>query len=365
MKKLVGFSRIFVGVLFIISGLIKLNDPLGFSFKLQEYFAPEVLNLEFLAPYALTLSIVVVIFEVLLGITLLLGFAVKFTIRSLITLIVFFTFLTFYSAYFNKVTDCGCFGDAIKLTPWESFTKDIILLVFILILWRGERFIKPILPVKITRILVFLSVIISSAFAYYVLAHLPAKDFRPYKIGASIIEGMEIPENAPKPIFEYRWKFELNGEEIIRITEGDYPKQEGTFIGVETKEIQEGYEPPIHDFTIEKNGVDYTAQVLDKDKVVVVIAYNIETTKRSAYSEIKKATDLALENGYEVIGLSASSEALTQAIVDENDMQFDFYFCDETTLKTIVRSNPGLLVLKQGTIQQKWHWRDASKLILD
>ena len=118
-----GFSQVFVGVLFIISGLIKLNDPVGFSFKLQDYFAPDVLNMDFLSPYALMLAVVVVLVEVILGVMLLVGYAKKLTLWSLMGMIVFFTFLTFYSAYFNKVTDCGCFGDALKLTPWESFTK--------------------------------------------------------------------------------------------------------------------------------------------------------------------------------------------------------------------------------------------------
>jgi uncharacterized membrane protein YphA (DoxX/SURF4 family) len=143
MKVLVGVSRIFVGVLFIISGLIKLNDPVGFSFKLGDYFAPEVLNLSFLEPYALVIALLVVILEVLLGVMLIMGYAKKFTLWSLLLMIVFFTFLTFYSAYFNKVTDCGCFGDALKLTPWESFSKDVLLLVLILILYKGNRYIKP------------------------------------------------------------------------------------------------------------------------------------------------------------------------------------------------------------------------------
>ena len=148
MKYVVGFSRLVVGVLFIISGLIKLNDPVGFSFKLEEYFSPAVLNLSFLEPYALAISIFVVIVEVLLGILLLIGFKPKYTAWSLLAMIVFFTFLTFYSAYYNKVTDCGCFGDAIKLTPWESFTKDVVLLVLILILVKGLDYIKPLFSVK-------------------------------------------------------------------------------------------------------------------------------------------------------------------------------------------------------------------------
>src|SRR5690554_5161297 len=137
MRYLVGFSRIIVGLLFIFSGLIKLNDPVGFSFKLQDYFAPEVLDLGFLMPYTLLLAIVLVIFEVLLGMMLLLGSSKRFTLWSLLLMIVFFTFLTFYSAYYNKVTDCGCFGDAIPLTPWESFYKDIVLLILILIIFIG------------------------------------------------------------------------------------------------------------------------------------------------------------------------------------------------------------------------------------
>ena len=144
MKYVVGFSRIFVGILFIISGLIKLNDPVGFSFKLEEYFSPGVLDLPSLAPYALAISLFVVIVEVLLGVFLLIGFKVRFTVWSLLLMIVFFTFLTFYSAYFNKVTDCGCFGDAVKLTPWESFSKDVVLLILIVVLFLGSKHIKPI-----------------------------------------------------------------------------------------------------------------------------------------------------------------------------------------------------------------------------
>ena len=198
MKYLVNISRIFVGVLFIISGLIKLNDPLGFSYKLQEYFSADVLNIPFLEPYALMISVLVVVFEVVLGVFLLIGYKPKFTVWSLFVMIVFFTFLTFYSAYFDKVKDCGCFGDALKLTPWESFTKDVILLVLILILFFGVKHIKPIFSKLQTTILALLSFIFSFWFGYHVLMHLPVVDFRAYKIGNNIAEGMRIPENAAK-----------------------------------------------------------------------------------------------------------------------------------------------------------------------
>lgn len=362
MKYIVTLSRIIVGLLFIISGFIKLNDPVGFSFKLEEYFSPGVLDLEFLMPYALAISILVVIAEVLLGVMLLVGFRIKVTLWSLLAMIVFFTFLTFYSAYFNKVTDCGCFGDAIKLTPWESFTKDVILLVLIVILLLGINYIKSPLGEGGKRLIVGVSLLASAIFAYYVLNHLPAIDFRPYKIGANIEEGMGVPEGAPVAIFDYNWKFNVNGEEKVIVTNGDYPSVDGEFIGVETEEVQKGYEPPIHDFSIEKDGEDFAAALLQEPKLVMVIGYDLAKSQYSAFEDVKEVTDKAMKEGYKVIGMSASGPGYTQKIKKEYQLGFDFYFTDETTLKTIVRSNPGVLVLKKGTIIQKVHYNDMDDL---
>ena len=364
MKIVVGFSRVFVAVLFLISGLIKLNDPVGFSFKLKDYFAPEVLNLEFLVPYALVIAIFVVIYEVLLGVMIFLGHAKKFTLWSLLLMIVFFTFLTFYSAYFNKVTDCGCFGDAIKLTPWESFNKDIVLLVFILILFFKSSYIEPFFSKRLRSILVFASFVGCLAFGYWVLMHLPAKDFRPYKIDANITEGMSVPEGAPEAIFEYDWKFDQNGVDTVITTNGDYPKVDGTFLEVDTREIQAGYEPPIHDFSMERDGTDFTTQFLEEENLIVVIAYNKGMTELEGYANIREVTNNAIKNGYKVIGLSASSSKVMDAMVTKQRLNFKFYFCDETALKTIVRSNPGVLELNAGTILQKLHWNDTEKMNL-
>ncbi len=364
MKILVGISRIFVGILFLISGLIKLNDPVGFSFKLQDYFAPEVLNLDFLTPYALVIAIVLVIYEVLLGVMIIFGYAKKFTLWSLLIMIVFFTFLTFYSAVTGKVTDCGCFGDALKLTPWESFYKDVVLLVLILILFFGRKYIQPFFSRNTRSLIVFASFIFCLGITYYVLMHLPIIDFRPYKIGANISEGMTTPEDAPKAIYEYNWKFMVNGEEKIVTTNGDYPDQEGEFIEVETEEVQAGYEPPIHDFSIERDGANFTEEFLNKEDLIVVIAYSLSNSEMEGFAAVREVTNEAIEKGYEVIGLSASSTAVTDALVNEMDLNFKFYFCDMTTLKTIVRSNPGILELQKGTIKQKLHWNDAESLIL-
>ncbi len=364
MKYIVQISRVFVGVLFIISGFIKLNDPLGFSYKLQEYFGEDVLNLEFLIPYALLISVFVVVFEVVLGVFLLIGYKPKFTVYSLLAMIVFFTFLTFYSAYFDKVKDCGCFGDALKLTPWESFTKDIILLVLILILVYGLKHIKPIFAKLPTTVLALLSFIVSLWFGYHVLMHLPAIDFRAYAIGKNLQEQMEIPEDAAKPVLEYTWTFKVNGAEEKFITTGSYPEVDGEFIGVDTETIDEGYIPPIQDFSIESNDEDLTSYFLEKDNLVMVAMYNISKAEADGVAKLKSFTDEAIKKGYTVIGLTSSGEDAEQNLKQEYNLNFDFYLCDEKVVKTIVRSNPGVVLLEKGTVTNKAHWNDIEDIEL-
>lgn len=364
MKVLVALSRIFVGVLFIISGVIKLNDPLGFSYKLQEYFSPDVLNIPFLEPYALLISVFVVVFEVVLGVFLLIGYKPKFTIWSLLAMIVFFTFLTFYSAYFDKVKDCGCFGDALKLTPWESFTKDIVLLVFIIILVLGLKYITPVFGKLQTTIVALLGFIFSLWFAYHVLMHLPSKDFRAYKIGANIQEGMRVPDDAAKPIQEFYWTFNVNGEKQTITTNGAYPDVKGDFVSVDSKMISEGYQPPIYDFSIEGDDEDLTNYFLNEDNLVVVVSYNLETIEREGALKLKDLQDQAIQNGYKIIGLTASGADAKQRIKEAYNIDFEFYLCDEKALKTIVRANPGILEMDKGTIKQKVHYNDIHKLLL-
>jgi len=364
MKVLVGVSRIFVGVLFIISGLIKLNDPVGFSFKLGDYFAPEVLNLPFLEPYALVIAVLVVILEVLLGVMLIVGYAKKFTLWSLLLMIVFFTFLTFYSAYFNKVTDCGCFGDALKLTPWESFSKDVVLLVLILFLYKGSGYIQPFFSKGVRSITVFISLILCLWLGLHVLEHLPVIDFRAYKVGTNITKGMQTPADAPRAVYQYNWSFDVDGQQKTVINRGEDPKIDGTLLGVETSVLQKGYEPPIHDFSIERDGTDYTTQMLEEEHLLVVIAYNLNVAQNDGFIAIKEATDTALEKGYTVIGISASSTPETEKLAAKYDLDFKFYFCDMTALKTIIRSNPSIIRLEKGTILQKLHFNDVDQLKL-
>jgi len=365
MKIIVNISRILVGALFIFSGFIKLNDPLGFSYKLQEYFSYDVLNIPFLEPYALGISVLLVVFEVVLGIFLLIGYKPKITVWSLLAMIVFFTFLTFYSAYFDKVKDCGCFGDAIPLTPWESFTKDLILLVLVLVLFVGVKHIKPIFSKLGLSVVSLLSFIASLSFGYYVLMHLPAIDFRAYSIGENLQDNMTIPENAKKPVTEWTWLFKVNGEEQEIVTNGAYPTVEGgELVSYETKVIEKGFEPSILDFSIETNDEDLTTHFLEKENLIMVASYSLEHSEREGMEKLKAFTDKAIAKGYTVIGISASGDVTKKEIKETYNLDFNFYLCDEKVVKTVVRSNPGVLVLKNGTVVQKSHWNDIEDIEL-
>ncbi len=363
---LTNLSRIVVGVLFIISGFIKLNDPVGFSFKLEEYFSEPVLNLPWLEPHALGIALFVVILEVLLGVALLVGFRLKLTRWILLAMIVFFTFLTLYSAVTGKVTDCGCFGDALKLTPWQSFYKDVVLLVLILILFWGKDILKPLGGKTFRSGITAAALVACIGFAYHVLNHLPAIDFRAYHIGANIPKDKSVPEDAPKPVIEYDWKFRIDGEEKIITTLGSFPEVQGEFIEVaETREIEPGYEPPIHDFTLERGDTDYADGLLARKNLLLIISYDLDRSHREAFASLARIADSARSLGYSVIGMSASSQAQVDAIKEEYSLNIPFYFSDQTTLKTIVRSNPGVVRLEAGTIVQKLHFNDIDQLSLE
>lgn len=361
MNAITQLIRALTGFVFILSGLIKLNDPVGFSFKLEEYFSPGVLDLPFFTPFALALALVLVVLEVLLGILLWLGYLKKFTLYSLLGMIVFFTFLTFYSAYFNKVTDCGCFGDAIKLTPWQSFYKDVVLLIFILWLWFKRDLIHRLFSSALSLRLSLLSTALCVFFGYYVLNHLPVFDFRPYNIGANIEASMEIPDDTPKEVYAYLWEFEYQGQKEVIQTEGAFPDHQGAFTGnVETVLLQKGYEPPIHDFTLMRDGVDYTSSLLSAQKALLITAYDLDHADQEGLAlMVQKALDLQ-EEGYEIYGMTASSNEAIAAFYERYDIPFYWHLADQTTVKTIVRSNPGILFLENATIIDKKHYKDLN-----
>jgi len=359
------FSRIFVGILFMISGLIKLNDPVGFSYKLAEYFGETVLNLPVFIPYSLGIAVAIVIFETVLGFMLLIGFKTKFTVWSLLAMIVFFTFLTFYSAYFNKVTDCGCFGDALKLTPWQSFSKDVVLLFFIVLLFFNMKIIKPLFDNHFQNKLVIASVVLCAFMGYWVLNHLPIKDFRAYKVGTNINEGMHIPDSAPKSVVEMIFIYKVNGvdkefteKDLMSLPEG------ATFVDRKDKVITEGYVPPIHDFSMEKDGSDYKDELLKEPKLMVFVVYDLDKSDTKGMEKLEALNLKAKAKGYKVIAMTASLPDAIAKTKKEFGFSFEFYFCDAITLKTIERANPSIILLDNGTIVQKVHYNDINQLKL-
>lgn len=366
MNIIVTISRVFVGVLFIISGLIKANDPLGFSYKLAEYFT--VFGTEWAIPLALPLSMFICVFEVVAGVLTLTGTRARFTAWSLMSMIIFFTFLTFYSAYFNKVTDCGCFGDAIKLTPWQSFSKDIILLLFITPIFLYRNKIQSVFEFKGDWITLLLSTLATTWFTVHCYNHLPVKDFRPYAIGKNINEGMAIPEGAPQDEFKitFTYKNKQTGAIETLVTEELTKKDSVWFANFEyvdrkEEKIKEGYKPPIHDFAIRSldGSTDVTEDVLKNEKpFFLLVMYDVTKSNLQPLNEFNALSQKIIENGGEFIGLTASSYKLVEEVRHENNLLFEFYNVDETQLKTMIRANPGLMLVKNGTVINMWHFND-------
>jgi uncharacterized membrane protein YphA (DoxX/SURF4 family) len=344
-----------VGGLFIFSGLIKLNDPMGTEIKLEEYF--EVFStdiahfFEWFIPVAMPLGLFLVILEIVLGVAVLLNFKMQWTTWVLGLLIIFFTFLTFYSAYFNKVTDCGCFGDAIPLTPWQSFSKDIILVVLIgYLFWRKDHF-QPWLTDKINLITLSATTVLSIFLGIYAIKHLPFIDFRPYGIGDNLPANMIAPE---QPIFVYT--FEKDGEQIksqkyLSVEEGY------AYVGHEIINAENTI-PKITDYNIwnEELG-DYTKQSFVGLKLFLIV-YETKSADKSHMAEIAGLiNDLGVE--VESISLTSSAGDDFRQFLADYQLNIPFFYGDATVLKAMIRSSPGIMLLNNGTVLGKWHFNDT------
>ncbi len=320
MKILVFVIRIVISFVFIFSGFVKLIDPIGSQYKFEEYFSESVLNIAILIPYSLPFSIFLILLELILGIIILIGYKPKKTSYSLLFLTLIFLFLTWYSAYYNKVTDCGCFGDAIKMSPWEAFYKNVILILLIVFLIIKQNLITPIFKDKTLKIIILICTFLSLFIVQHVLTHLPIIDFRAFAVGKNITKGME------------------------------YPK--------------DGSLPAIHDFMLTDAESDLTKNLLQKEKLLLIIIYDLDKADKDGFLAIKNISLTAKQKGYTVYGVSSSfADDLTDAIKKYN-LPFEFLFCDGTTLKTMIRANPGIIILNKGTIIQKKNWIDAEKIKL-
>ncbi|SKC00758.1 Uncharacterized membrane protein YphA, DoxX/SURF4 family [Sphingobacterium nematocida] len=364
---LLWISRLFVGFLFIFSGLIKANDPMGFGYKLQEYF--HVFNLNFLNDYSTWIAVGICAFEIILGALLVLGIAGRKVAWGLLLLIIFFTFLTFYSAFFEVVSSCGCFGDAIPLTPWQSFIKDLVLLAFILIIFIKRKKITPLIASSFTNnLLSFFVIILSFGIGIYTISYLPFIDFLPYKEGNNIPKLMEIPEGAAQDEYEhiYSLKNKSTGEEK-KMTDKEYMDQKiwedenWEVIGEpESRLLKKGYQVPIPDLIIsDAEGNEITKEIVGNPYYNFVVT-SLDVTKLSptdlvALDKINQTIrDLSSEYNIRAVLLTASSSDDVNYLNDQLDLVLETFYADAVPLKSMVRSNPGVMLLQNGIVVKKW-----------
>ena len=360
----VNLCRLVVSLTFIFSGYVKAIDPVGTQYKLQDYL--EVLLMGVHVPDYATLAAAVLLggAEFTLGVLLLFAIRRRLVTRLILLFMAVMTPLTLWLALENPIEDCGCFGDAVVLTNWETFYKNLVLLAATLLLVKRP----PLMPKFISNtnqwIVVnytVLFILVSSGLSLYTL---PPFDFRPYHVGANIREGMEIPEGAPLPEFETTFILEKDGRRK-EFTLDDYPDSTWTFIDSKTVQTVEGYVPPIHDFSIQAvdGGEDITDSVLNhKGYAFILVAPHLETADDSNFGEIDGIYEYSLDHGYPFYALTASTDEAISHWRDVTGAEYNFFHTDETTLKTVIRSNPGLVLIKDGTVIGKWSHNNLPEL---
>jgi len=357
-------SRIFIGIVFAFSGYVKAVDPLGFAYKLDDYL--DAFGMPWLEPITLPLGVLACVLEFGIGILFLANVFIKYAAWIEMAFMAFFTPLTLYLALqemirgHEMVHDCGCFGDAWILTNWETFFKNLIILVPSIFLFVKRNSFSSAFSCKIDIAIattVFLTGISISVYAYL---HLPQHDFRPYKIGTNIPEAMTVPEGAPQPVYETYLYYKKDGE-TKEFTMETYPKEPGwEFVDSKSILIEKGYEAPIHDFTIvsDEEG-DITEDVLaDSNYSILVVAYSLPKASIKNAQKLNALYEYCNKKGFAFRALTSSMDEEIQRFRDKSGAKYPFYATDPITLKTVIRANPGIVLLKDGTIINKWHGND-------
>lgn len=360
-------ARILVGGLFIFSGFIKANDPMGFGYKLDEYFL--VFGLSALNDYSPWIAIFLCALEMILGVLLILGFQGRKVAWGLLLLIVFFTFLTFYSSFFEVVTSCGCFGDAIPLTPWQSFIKDLILLAFIIYIFIYRIHIKPIVESPYNRGLInALTIVVSFGIGIYTYNYLPLIDFLPYKKGNNIPAQMVLPEGEQGDVYEHIYKLKNNvtGEtkevsDKVYMDEKIWEDENWEIVGDPiSRLVKKGYEIPIPDLLITNtDGFDVTDELITNPYYnFVVVSTDITKLSPLDYRSLdiinNTIRDIATDFNTRAVLLTASSIDAAFQLNDALDLVMETFYVDAVPLKSMVRSNPGILLLQNGIVIDKW-----------
>ncbi len=362
MKAFGHLARIVIGITFIFSGFVKGIDPWGSAYKFIDYFM--AMGIEGLAWAAFPLGVLLAFAEFLIGVAMLFAINVRFFSWGALLFMLFFTPLTLWIAIANPVTDCGCFGDAWVITNWETFYKNVVLIILSVVVFLQRKKLKPLMG-KLDPALGFLVIgayMVVVGWSYY---HEPVLDFRPYKVGVNIVEAMTIPEDAPHDVYENIFYYrDKNSGEVKQFTEDNYPWQDTVnwvFDSMdEPRLISQGYRPPIKTFNVETRDGDniYDFFLYDEKYVFMLIAYDINKSSRKNQPKINELANWAIGEGYSFICLTSSLFSETDRFVEETGAPYEFFNADEIDLKTMIRSNPGLLVLKGGTIVAKYSRND-------
>ena len=348
-------ARIIFGLVFLFSGFVKAVDPLGTAYKISDYLeAFSLTSLDFLAFPA---ALILIATEFAIGFNILLNVHLKATTWVAGIFMLVMTPITLYLAISNPISDCGCFGDAIVMTNWQTFYKNVVLCVILAIIALLQNQNRPWLSNWGASVVTLFPILVSFGSSIYCYHLLPTLDFRPYKKGNNIIEGMQIPEDAPLDKYETTFFYEKDGVEQA-FTLDNYPAEDSTwtFVRQESKLIEQGFVPPIHDFSIVTEDGDITDLILeDAGYTLLVISHKVEKASTKNIKCVKSTIANAKKAGAKVIWLTSSYSDDIEKFKSEYGINDTFGATDDITLKTIVRSNPGLVLIKDATVIEKWH----------
>lgn len=366
MKTIWQIARVLLGLVFIFSGFVKGIDPWGSAYKFTDYF--NAWGMGSFTSLSFSLGVVLSALEFITGVALVFNVFISIFSRIALLFMIFFTGLTLYIAIYNPVTDCGCFGDALVLTNWQTFFKNIFFLAFALIIFFFQKKFRPKKEILLSSVMSLITIVVYAYIVAFSYNHLPIIDFRPYKIGVNIPDGMLMPEDAPQDVYRNTFVY-LNKEtgKEKKFTEENYPWQDTItwkYVSMNSKLVKKGYEPPIHNFTIETpDGEDIKDFFLyDENYTFMLVCYNLDKTNVSNIDAINELADYAMSENMNFFGLTSSVYEECEQFRMDNNITFEFFNCDEITLKTIVRSNPGLVLLQNGTILDKWHFNDIPSI---
>lgn len=355
-------SRIIIGLLFVFSGYVKAVDPLGFAYKLGEYF--ESMHIEFLSPLALTCAILVIAAELAMGLCLLARVRMQLVAWCVLLFMLFFTVLTFYIAVKgNVVKDCGCFGDALVLSNTATFLKNLAAMPFVIIIFLWRKKYTPVAKCLVEWIIAVACFAFAVGIELHCLRNLPIIDFMPYKAGVNIPQSMEYPEDAVPDEYKTTYYYSKNGE-TKEFDQTNYPWKDSTWTYVDAKSelVKKGYEPPIHDFEIyNTDGENITYDIVSSENFTFIFTMrNIENINISNMNKVNALADYCQTNDdFDFFAYTASTNDEIEKFIEKTNAKYPFCFGDETTIKTMIRSNPGLMLIKDGNIWAKWSYKNV------